>query len=131
MGATAVLHEEAKDEKSPFFRHRSDPVGNLTVTQNVERGRVGVRWRASGGFARCAWATARCAGGATLPLSVAVDEVSWQGYSSAQVEEMPEEWQEWLELTPLERFRQSEQIFAQYLAMGGSLDPDPDPTSPL
>ena len=35
------------------------------------------------------------------------------------------------ELTPLERFRQSEQIFAQYLALGGSLDPDPDPTSPF
>ena len=46
-------------------------------------------------------------------------------------EEMPEEWQEWLMLTPLERFRQSEKLFAQYLAMGGSLDPDPDPTSPF
>ena len=46
-------------------------------------------------------------------------------------EQMPEEWQEWLDLTPLERFRRSEEIFAQYLAMGGSLDPDPDPTSPF
>ena len=46
-------------------------------------------------------------------------------------EEMPDEWQEWLALTPIERFRQSEKIFAQYLAMGGSLDPDPDPTSPF
>ena len=46
-------------------------------------------------------------------------------------EEMPKEWQEWLKLTPLERFRQSEQIFAQYLAIGGSLDPAPDPTSPF
>ena len=46
-------------------------------------------------------------------------------------EQMPEEWQEWITLTPLERFRQSEQIFANYLAMGGSLDPDPDPTSPF
>jgi len=46
-------------------------------------------------------------------------------------EEMSEEWQEWLDLTPLERFRRSEEIFAQYLAMGGSLDPDPDPTSPF
>ncbi len=44
---------------------------------------------------------------------------------------MPDEWQEWLVLTPIERFRQSEKIFAQYLAMGGSLDPDPDPTSPF
>ena len=34
-------------------------------------------------------------------------------------------------LTPQERFRRSEQIFADYLAMGGSLDPDPDPTSPF
>jgi len=46
-------------------------------------------------------------------------------------EEMPDEWKEWLALTPIERFRESEKIFAQYLAMGGSLDPDPDPTSPF
>jgi hypothetical protein len=46
-------------------------------------------------------------------------------------EELPDEWKEWLDLTPIERFRQSEQIFAQYLAMGGSLDPDPDPQSPF
>ena len=25
-------------------------------------------------------------------------------------EEMPDEWQEWLELTPIERFRQSEKL---------------------
>ena len=46
-------------------------------------------------------------------------------------EEMPDEWKEWIELSPIERFRQSEKLFAQYLAMGGSLDPDPDPTSPF
>ena len=46
-------------------------------------------------------------------------------------EDMSDEWKEWLELTPIERFRESEKIFAQYLAMGGSLDPDPDPTSPF
>ena len=46
-------------------------------------------------------------------------------------EQMPEEWQEWIDLTPMERFRRSEEIFAQYLALGGSLDPDPDPTSPF
>jgi hypothetical protein len=27
-------------------------------------------------------------------------------------EEMPDEWQEWLKLTPIERFRQSEKLFA-------------------
>ncbi len=46
-------------------------------------------------------------------------------------EDLSDEWKEWLELTPIERFRQSEKIFADYLAMGGSLDPDPDPTSPF
>ena len=46
-------------------------------------------------------------------------------------EDWPEEWQEWVRLTPIERFRESEKIFAQYLAMGGSLDPDPDPPSPF
>ena len=46
-------------------------------------------------------------------------------------EDWPDEWQEWARLTPLQRFQESEKIFAQYLAMGGSLDPDPDPTSPF
>ena len=48
-----------------------------------------------------------------------------------QFDDLPDEWKEWISLTPLERFRRSEQMFAQYLAMGGSLDPDPDPTSPF
>jgi hypothetical protein len=46
-------------------------------------------------------------------------------------EDLPDEWKEWLDLSPIERFRRSEELFAQYLAMGGSLDPDPDPTSPF
>jgi len=46
-------------------------------------------------------------------------------------EDWPEEWQEWASLSPIERFRESEKIFAQYLAMGGTLDPDPDPASPF
>ena len=32
-------------------------------------------------------------------------------------EELPDEWKEWLDLTPIERFRESEKIFANYLAM--------------
>jgi len=46
-------------------------------------------------------------------------------------EELSDEWKEWIDLSPLERFRRSEELFAQYLAMGGSLDPDPDPSSPF
>ena len=46
-------------------------------------------------------------------------------------DQLPDEWKEWLDLTPIQRFHESEKIFANYLAMGGSLDPDPDPTSPF
>jgi hypothetical protein len=48
-----------------------------------------------------------------------------------EFDDLPDEWKEWISLTPLERLRRSEQMFADYLAMGGSLDPDPDPTSPF
>ena len=47
------------------------------------------------------------------------------------LEDWPEESQEWAKLTPIERFRESEKIFTHYLAMGGTLDPAPDPTSPF
>jgi hypothetical protein len=53
------------------------------------------------------------------------------GPAGMTYEPMSDEWKEWLELTRIERFRESEKLFAQYLAMGGSVDPDPDPTSPV
>ena len=46
-------------------------------------------------------------------------------------EQLPDEWKEWLSLSPLERFARGEQMLVEYIAMGGSLDPDPDPTSPF
>ena len=46
-------------------------------------------------------------------------------------DQLPEEWKEWLSLSPLERFARGEQMLVEYIAMGGSLDPDPDPTSPF
>ena len=46
-------------------------------------------------------------------------------------EDLSDEWKEWWDMTPVQRFLESEKIFAQYLAMGGSLDPDPDPESPF
>jgi hypothetical protein len=46
-------------------------------------------------------------------------------------EELSNEWKEWLSLTPIARCRQSEKLFAECLAVGGSLDPDPDPTGPF
>jgi len=42
-----------------------------------------------------------------------------------------EEWEEWCRLTPLERWAESQKLWAFYLSVGGSLDPEPDPQSPF
>ena len=42
-----------------------------------------------------------------------------------------EELAEWYSLTPLERWRESAKLWEVYLAMGGSLDPEPDTQSPF
>ena len=41
------------------------------------------------------------------------------------------EWAEWYRLTPQERWEASSRLWADYLALGGSLDPEPDPDSPF
>ena len=41
------------------------------------------------------------------------------------------EWAEWYRLTPAERWEESAKLWATYLALGGSLDPEPDPQSPF
>ena len=42
-----------------------------------------------------------------------------------------EEWAEWYRLTPAERFKESMKLWDTYLALGGSLDPEPDTQSPF
>jgi hypothetical protein len=42
-----------------------------------------------------------------------------------------EEWAEWYRLTPQERWTESEKLWTAYLALGGSLDPEPDTDSPF
>ena len=42
-----------------------------------------------------------------------------------------EEWAEWCRLTPQERWIESERLWATFVALGGSLDPEPDPQSPF
>lgn len=42
-----------------------------------------------------------------------------------------EEWAEWYRLTPQERWAESEKLWRAYLALGGSLDPEPDTDSPF
>ena len=41
------------------------------------------------------------------------------------------EWAEWYRLTPEERWEESLKLWDTYLALGGSLDPEPDPQSPF
>ena len=41
------------------------------------------------------------------------------------------EWAEWYALTPQELWAETEKLWAHYLAIGGSLDPEPDPQSPF
>ena len=42
-----------------------------------------------------------------------------------------DEWQAWYRLSPLERWQESQKLWAFYLSVGGSLDPEPDSQSPF
>lgn len=42
-----------------------------------------------------------------------------------------DEWLEWYSLTPLQRWEESQRLWPTYLALGGSLDPEPDSQSPF
>ncbi len=42
-----------------------------------------------------------------------------------------DEWAEWYRLTPVQRWLESENLWQTYLALGGSLDPEPDTQSPF
>ena len=42
-----------------------------------------------------------------------------------------QEWVEWYRLTPLELWQESQKLWEFYLAVGGSLDPEPDSQSPF
>jgi hypothetical protein len=41
------------------------------------------------------------------------------------------EWAAWYRLTPAERWLESGRLWATYLSLGGSLDPEPDTQSPF
>jgi hypothetical protein len=42
-----------------------------------------------------------------------------------------DEWAEGYRLTPRQRWQESEKLWQTYLALGGSLDPEPDTQSPF
>ena len=49
----------------------------------------------------------------------------------AEAQDDADTWREWYAFTPLERWRESMQLWQFYLRVGGSLDPEPDPQSPF
>src|SRR5881394_3702543 len=54
------------------------------------------------------------------------------GFCMIQPEELVGgEWAEWYRLTPVQRWLESEKLWQTYLAIGGSLDPEPDTQSPF
>ncbi len=42
-----------------------------------------------------------------------------------------DEEMEWLTLTPAQRLLETNKLWRLYIALGGSLDPEPDPQSPF
>ena len=49
-----------------------------------------------------------------------------------QIEEICEpEWVEWYRMSPEERWEESSKLWVTYLALGGTLDPEPDTQSPF
>ena len=42
-----------------------------------------------------------------------------------------DEWTEWRKLTPEQRFLESMKLWETYMALGGSLEPEPDTQSPF
>jgi len=42
-----------------------------------------------------------------------------------------DEWAEWYALTPAQRWEESAKLWQAYVALGGSLDPEPDHQSPF
>jgi hypothetical protein len=46
-------------------------------------------------------------------------------------DEQSDEWLDWYRMTPAERWEESQKLWPTYLALGGSLDPEPDSESPF
>lgn len=47
------------------------------------------------------------------------------------IDNLPDEALEWMLMTEEERLRENQRMWQTYLALGGSLDPEPDPQSPF
>ena len=46
-------------------------------------------------------------------------------------EDEGDEWADWYRMKPIERWKESQKLWAFYTQAGGSLDPEPDSQSPF
>ena len=68
---------------------------------------------------------------ATAKLSVVQRKEAGAVRAGASDAVAVDEWEEWYRLTPLQRWEESQKLWPTYLALGGSLDPEPDSQSPF
>lgn len=66
-----------------------------------------------------------------LALAVGIHNNRVMNDESLNSQFCDERWEEWYRMTPQDRWRQSQELWQFYLAMGGSLDPEPDSQSPF
>jgi hypothetical protein len=52
-------------------------------------------------------------------------------HSITLIDNLPDEQLEWMLMTEEERLAENEKMWATYLALGGTLEPEPDPQSPF
>jgi len=57
------------------------------------------------------------------PLVKSKSDKSLTGFTEEEIE--------WLKLTPSQRFLETTKLWQFYIALGGNLDPEPDPQSPF
>ena len=63
--------------------------------------------------------------------SFAIRTFSYVGVMLSMESICEEEWQEWYRMMPQDRWLESERLWGTFLALGGSLDPEPDSQSPF
>ena len=72
------------------------------------------------------------ANGIRSPADAGVSSTGHASVSRVDLEDLYEpEWVDWFRLTPQERWRETARLWHHYVAVGGSLDPEPDPQSPF
>lgn len=49
----------------------------------------------------------------------------------SRISTVEDEWLDWYRLTPAQRWKETRKLWAFYMKMGGSLEPEPDTQSPF